>query len=225
MIDLHKLLRVAREEFSFDARRICIRFVSSVLPQHTFRRVRTLLLRAFGLRIAPKTAFAGAVKVTGTGRIQEMLSFGSWCHITGPLHVDLMAPVRIGAGVYLGYEVMLLTADHEVGAPTQRCGRLVSGGIEIDDGAWIGSRVVILPGVRIGKGAVVAAGAIVTKNVSANTMVGGVPALLLRHLNEAAPPSMRRRQLDSRTSRIGGRRTGDDYGDANPFQPPRQKRA
>src|SRR5882672_2982368 len=205
MTGLQDVLRVAREELNLDARRICVRFISSVLPQHSFLRLRTALLRALGLRIGVATGFAGSVKITGAGSLHELLWIGSGCHITGPLHIDLMAPVRIGAGVYLGYEVMLLTADHEVDASTQRCGRLVAGAIEIDDGAWIGSRAVILPGVHIGKGAVVAAGAIVTKDVGANTMVGGVPAVSLRHLNEEAPPSTRRRQLNASASLPGAR--------------------
>ena len=48
--------------------------------------------------------------------------------------------------------------------------------IEIDDYAWIGSRATVLPGVKIGKGAVVAAGAVVTKDVTPYLVVGGVPA-------------------------------------------------
>jgi maltose O-acetyltransferase len=225
MMGLRKLLRVAREELDLNPRQVCMGVVSSVLPQHSFRRVRTRLLRALGLRFGPKTAFAGPVKITGTGCIREMLSFGSWCHITGPLHIDIMAPVRIGTGVYFGYEVMLLTADHEVAEPTQRCGRLVTGAIEIEDGAWIGSRAVILPGVRIGKGAVVAAGAIVTKDVEANTMVGGVPATVLRALDEAVPPSARRGQLDFLASVVGAQRPGHDRGDANQFRSPARRRA
>jgi maltose O-acetyltransferase len=192
---LPRLLRVARESSPPDLRKICARALSSVLPQNDFNRVRTLLLRAVGLRIGDKSSIAGALKITGPGSVPDLLSIGPGCHFTGPVHIDLMASVRIGAGVYVGYEVMFLTADHELGGPTQRCGRLVSGGIEVGDGAWIGSRAVILAGVRIGKGAVVAAGAIVTKDVGPNTMVGGVPAHFLRRLDDAAPSSTRRRHL------------------------------
>ena len=53
----------------------------------------------------------------------------------------------------------------------------------IGEGAWIGARSVVLPGVSIGNGAVVAAGAVVTRDVPANTLVGGVPAQHLRHLD------------------------------------------
>jgi len=184
MITRRKLLRAVSEELDFDLRKIAISVVSAVLPQHSFGRVRTRLLRALGLRIGAATGVAGRLKITGRGSIRETLSFGSRCHVTGPLHIDLMAPVKIGSGVYFGYEVMLLTADHEIAAPAQRCGPMIAGAIEIEDGSWLGSRVIVLPGVHIGKGAVVAAGALVTKSVAANTMVGGVPATLLRRLDE-----------------------------------------
>lgn len=52
----------------------------------------------------------------------------------------------------------------------------------IGDGAWIGSRVTFLPGLRIGAGAVAAAGALVTRDVPADTLVGGVPARKIRAL-------------------------------------------
>jgi maltose O-acetyltransferase len=54
--------------------------------------------------------------------------------------------------------------------------------ITVGDGAWVGANATIMPGVSIGAGAVVAAGAVVTKSVDADTLVGGVPAVLLRPL-------------------------------------------
>ena len=58
----------------------------------------------------------------------------------------------------------------------------------IEDGAWITSRVTVLPGVTIGKGAIVAAGAVVASHVAANTLVAGVPAKFVRVLDTAWPP-------------------------------------
>ena len=56
--------------------------------------------------------------------------------------------------------------------------------IAIGKNVWIGSHATILPGVRVGDNAVVAAGAVVTKDVPANAVVGGVPAVLLKNLGE-----------------------------------------
>ena len=55
--------------------------------------------------------------------------------------------------------------------------------IIIEDKAWLGSNVTVLPGVRIGEGAVVAAGAVVTKDVASNTVVAGVPAKFIKKID------------------------------------------
>ncbi|WP_274617023.1 DapH/DapD/GlmU-related protein [Vibrio furnissii] len=57
---------------------------------------------------------------------------------------------------------------------------MVAAPITIGDNVWIGANATVLPGVFIGNGAVIAAGAVVTKNVAANTVVGGVPAKTLK---------------------------------------------
>ncbi|HEV3191817.1 MAG TPA: DapH/DapD/GlmU-related protein [Polyangiaceae bacterium] len=134
----------------------------------------------------------GAVEVTGPGSVVELFSVGEDCSITGPLHVDLGAAVVIGNRVRLGHQVALLTMDHEMGPSESRCGRLVAAPIAIGDGVWIASRVTILPGVTIGKGAVVAAGAVVTHDVAPDTLVAGVPARLVRKLDEEVPPRSQR---------------------------------
>jgi maltose O-acetyltransferase len=184
MGSLEKVLKAADEELSMDLRKVGVRAVSQILPQHAFNRVRTMLLRGLGIRISAKSHVAGTLKITGPGSAQKLLSIGPGCYVTGPLHVDLMDAVRIGANVYLGYEVMLITVSHEVGLSAQRCGPSVSGPIDIGNGVWIGSRAIILPGVRVGDGAVVAAGAVVTKDVAPNTLVAGVPARFVRDLDE-----------------------------------------
>ena len=55
--------------------------------------------------------------------------------------------------------------------------------IYIEDKAWLGSNVTILPGIRIGEGAIVAAGAVVTKDVPAGSVVGGVPAKVIKKID------------------------------------------
>jgi maltose O-acetyltransferase len=195
MLSLRKISRVLKEELAVDPRRIAAHVVSGALPPNSFNRVRTLALRAFGVRIASTALFAGSVRITGSGSVRDLLSIGPGCHITGPLHIDLTAPVTIGARVYMGYDVMLVTADHELGDSAQRCGRRVFRAIRIEDGVWLGSRVLVLPGVRIGRGAIVAAGAVVTRDVPPDTLVGGVPAKLVRDLESADADNARRDRL------------------------------
>lgn len=89
------------------------------------------------------------------------------------VRLDGRGGLKLGAHVSVAPEVAFLTAEHDPTAP-DFAGRL--GAIEVGDRAWIGFRAVILPGVRVGEGAVVAAGAVVRSDVAPWTVVGGVPA-------------------------------------------------
>ena len=80
----------------------------------------------------------------------------------------------------IGHNVVLATLNHEED-PKKR-GNLCPAPIKIADGVWIGSNATILPGVTIGEGAIIAAGAVVTKDVEAMSIVGGVPAKLIRKI-------------------------------------------
>lgn len=84
--------------------------------------------------------------------------------------------IEIEDDVMIGPEVSLLTANHDF----EDHWVLLCGKIHIKKNAWIGARAIILPGVTIGENAVVAAGAVVTKDVEADTVVGGNPARVIR---------------------------------------------
>jgi len=176
-----KMLRVSR--VAWDPRKAAVRVLSSALPQHGFNRLRTHLLVGAGVRIGHGAAIAGPVRITGPGAVEKLLSIGPGSFISGQLHIDLGAEVRIGDRVYIGDDVKLLTRTHEIGRSEQRCGCLQWAPIEIGDGTWIGSRVTIMPGVRVGRGAVVGAGAIVTEDVAADSLFAGVPARFVRSLD------------------------------------------
>lgn len=90
--------------------------------------------------------------------------------------LDGRGGLTIGRGVVTGTEVCLLTADHDPQSPTF-ADRLAP--IAIGDRAWLGTRAMVLPGVTVGEGAVVAAGAVVTRDVAPYTIVGGVPARVI----------------------------------------------
>ena len=88
--------------------------------------------------------------------------------------------IFIGSDVLIGHNACLLTLNHEMD-PDNRAD-MHPKPIYIDDKAWLGSNVTVLPGVKIGEGAIVAAGAVVTKDVPANTVVGGVPAKIIKKI-------------------------------------------
>jgi maltose O-acetyltransferase len=85
--------------------------------------------------------------------------------------------VEIGKDVMIGPQLYIYTSNHEtkLGIPMIRQSVKTSP-VTIGNDVWIGARVTILPGVNIGDGAVIAAGAVVTKHVAPYTIVGGVPA-------------------------------------------------
>ena len=90
--------------------------------------------------------------------------------------------IFIGDGTLIGHNVVLATLNHAM--QPERRSDMLPAPIHIGKRVWISSNATVLPGVTIGDGAVVAAGAVVTKNVPANTVVGGVPAKAIRHIYE-----------------------------------------
>jgi maltose O-acetyltransferase len=207
MAFMARFVRALRREVELlDPRYALAEAVSAAIPQLAFSRTRTAILRAGGLRIGPRSLVMGELRVTGDGDRKSLLSIGSDSMITGPLRIDLGAAVHIGNHVYIGHDVAMLTVDHEIGPSSQRCGQHDRLPIVIHDGVWIASRVTILPGVTIGRGAVVAAGAVLTRDVPPDTLVAGVPAEAVRDLDQegVAPVSRRRRESGDSAGKKGG---------------------
>jgi len=90
--------------------------------------------------------------------------------------------VHIGDHAMLGPAVQIYTAAHPVEARTRIEGWEVAKPIAIEDNVWIGGGAVILPGVTIGRNAVVGAGAVVTRSVPPNVVVAGNPARVIRRI-------------------------------------------
>ena len=88
--------------------------------------------------------------------------------------------VEIGDDVLIGQQVVIATLNHDL-HPEKRAS-MTPKPVKIGNKVWIGAHATILPGVTIGDGAVVAAGAVVTKDVPPNTVVGGVPAKIIKEI-------------------------------------------
>lgn len=156
--------------------------LTGLLPQFCFNRVRTALWRAAKVPLGRGSLVMGDLVLSGEGDWAALLSIGEDTYITGPLRINLGGSVRIGNGVNVGHDCLFLTVDHEIGTRARRAGPPALRSIVVGDGVWIASRVTLLPGVTIGEGAVVAAGAVVTSSVAPHTLVGGVPARVIREL-------------------------------------------
>lgn len=89
--------------------------------------------------------------------------------------------IFIGNGSLIGHNCVMATINHDPD-PAKR-GSMTFRPIHIGKDVWIGANVTITPGVTIGDGAIIAAGAVVTKDVEARTVVGGVPAIIIKHID------------------------------------------
>ena len=144
----------------------------------TPQRLRIRLLRAAGVTVERHLEVLSGLRVTGEGR----LTIGDCSFVNHECLIDTAGDVTIGRNVALANRVSLLTSSHETDDPRARAGRRVLAPIVIGDGAWLGANVTVLGGVAIGEGAVVAAGSLVRADVPPHTLVGGVPARVLRAL-------------------------------------------
>lgn len=88
--------------------------------------------------------------------------------------------IEIGNNVLIGQQVVIATLNHDLNP--QKRANMSPAQVKIGDGVWIGAHATILPGVTVGDGAVIAAGAVVTKDVPENTVVGGVPAKTIKQI-------------------------------------------
>ena len=185
LLSVNKLTQLIQEEASpLPVRLHWASWLMSAWPLGAAVRARVRVYRAAGLTLGPGTLISGPIQFGMTGNPCRNFTVGAHCFLNSPLFVDAAAPVTIGNGVSLGHHVVLVTSDHALGGAEFRAGALQTAPVTIEDGAWIAAGVTVLPGVTVGRGAVVAAGAVVTKDVAPNTLVGGIPAKLIRALEE-----------------------------------------
>lgn len=104
------------------------------------------------------------------------ISIGDDTIIGDHAFLDGRAPLKIGNHVAIASQVLIYNSEHDVQSEDFQA---LEEPVGIGDYAFVGARVTILPGVKIGKGAVVASGAVVTKDVPDFTIVGGVPAHII----------------------------------------------
>jgi maltose O-acetyltransferase len=95
-----------------------------------------------------------------------------------------VAPIRIGAACQLAPRVQLLTATHPIDPEPRRIGWESAEPIEIADNVWLGGGAIVCPGVTIGEDTVVGAGAVVTRDLPAGVVAAGVPARVVREIDE-----------------------------------------
>lgn len=160
-------------EMSDSARRITFRLNGSY---HTPEEVRALLSELFGYRV-PESLRVFPPFYTDFGR---NITVGEDVFINACCHFQDHGGVTLGDGCQIGHNVVFATLNHELSPATRKLTHPAP--IVLGRNVWVGSNATILQGVTIGDNAIVGAGAVVTKDVAANTIVGGVPAKFLREL-------------------------------------------
>lgn len=139
-------------------------------PCHPFRR---LFYRLAGMKIGKGSAIHTGARFYNPSNIK----IGKDSIIGENAVLDGRDKLHIGDHVTFATGVMIYNAEHDIDDPDFKA---VTGPVMIEDYVFIGPRSIVLPNIHIGKGAIVAAGAVVTKDVPQFTIVGGVPAKPIR---------------------------------------------
>ncbi|RUO37053.1 acyltransferase [Aliidiomarina taiwanensis] len=150
-----------------------------LLPRFSFfNSIKSYFLMMMGAKIGKGVIFYPGVWIA-PGR---NLNVGNNVDFSKGVLVTTGGGVDIGDRVLIGYRTQILSANHAIPKKGERIP--VSGDVYspvvIENDVWIGANCVITPGVKIGEGAVVAAGSVVTKDVVPYAIVGGVPAKIIK---------------------------------------------
>ncbi len=130
------------------------------------------------------------------------ITIGKDVFINSGCHFQDQGSITIGDGSLIGHNVVLVTINHDLNPKENRKNHYAP--IKIGSHVWIGSNATVLPGVTVGDWAVIAAGAGVTKDVPARTVVGGVPAKILKAVPKEEPQeALQKQALMQEISRHG----------------------
>lgn len=156
------------ESYLLDFTLMCLDFVT-LIPSHT---LRNFVWRSVGVKIGKNSTLHTGVRVYDPRNI----TIGEGTIIGRGVFIDGRDQVAIGSHTSIASEVMIYSSEHDLTASDFHA---ISDVVKIGDYVFIGPRAIILPGVTIGDRAVVAAAAVVTKDVPAGVIVGGVPAKVI----------------------------------------------
>lgn len=156
------------ESYVLDFTLMCLH-VTTYIPLHS---VRNLIWQLVGVKLGNKSTLHTGIRVFDPRGITigEGSIIGYGCFLDG------RAKLAIGNHVDIASEAMIYNGEHDIHAADFHG---IEAPVTIEDYVFIGPRAIILPGVTLGKGAVVGAGAVVTKDVEPFTIVGGVPAKVI----------------------------------------------
>ena len=141
---------------------------------------KRIVLHMVNHTLAGTRFFAGPIHNTGT------LCIGANCWVGCNLTVSGNGTVTIGDNCDIAPDVTFLTGGHRIGSHARRAGEGETYRISVGNGVWIGAHATVLNNIGIGDGSVIAACACVRRDVPADTMVAGVPARVIKELEDLA---------------------------------------
>jgi maltose O-acetyltransferase len=150
------------------------------LPPSRFFYARRLLLRVAGISVNRDVKFCGRGWIYGRGEL--VIGGDTWLSPGVITHTHIDVQILIGERCDIGPGVEFIPGSHKIGNGSRRAGSGTAKPITIGNGCWIGANSIILGGVYIGEGCIVAAGAVVTRDIPPNSLVAGVPARVKRQL-------------------------------------------
>jgi putative colanic acid biosynthesis acetyltransferase WcaF len=140
-----------------------------ILSPHPFNGWRRFVLRSFGARVGHQARIQASTVIV----MPWNLELGDWSAIGPEVYVYNLGRVRLGRRATVSYRSHLCAGTHDFSDPTMP---LLKPAVTIEDDAWVGTEAFIGPGVTVGQGAMVAARAVVVRDVAPKTLVGGHPA-------------------------------------------------
>ena len=164
--------------FRYIKRNIVIFFVNKIFvgTNPRFFSLKAKLLRSIGYKIGEKTSIVGPIICTGN------LEIGDNCWIGTNFIVRGNGTVKLGNNIDVGPDVTFITGSHLIGNKFRRAGEGYNCRILVKDGCWIGSKSTFLNEIIVGEASVIASCACVCKDVRSNVLIGGVPARIIKEL-------------------------------------------
>ncbi len=158
---------------------ITLFFINTFLNGTHFFNLKNFLLKSIGVKIGSGTKIVGPINFS----TEVELIIGNNCWIGRNFRIDGNGSVKIGNKCDFAPEILIGTGTHVIGEKTRRAGIGINQTVIIGDSNWIGTRATIIEGAMISNGCIIAAGSLVNKNINENSLVGGVPARLIRILD------------------------------------------
>lgn len=147
-------------------------------PNHdSFDKIRNWILRRIGFKVAKNVKVFKPIRLSPKTLPSNIaIAQGSFINSGARFSAPSAARISIGEECLIGPNVIFETVNHGLNyVPGRNRGAIISD-IRIHDGVWIGGGSILLQNIEVGSGSVIAAGAVVTKSVPQNVVVGGVPA-------------------------------------------------